>query len=77
MSQILKFPDIVSRRTPKDGTFEEAVGGTEAKDAEPSHNDGRSMERIYPAANARGATGVHGRRVEAHKSLLPADWRVE
>ena len=31
MSQILKFPDIVSRRTPKDGTPEEAVAGTEAK----------------------------------------------
>ena len=31
MSQILKFPDIVSRRTPKDGTLKEAVAGTEAK----------------------------------------------
>jgi hypothetical protein len=31
MSQILKFPDIFSRRTPKDGTLEEAVAGTEAK----------------------------------------------
>jgi hypothetical protein len=31
MSQVLKFPDIVSRRTPKDGTLKEAVAGTEAK----------------------------------------------
>jgi hypothetical protein len=31
MSQILKFPDIVSRRRPRDGTLEEAVAGTEAK----------------------------------------------
>jgi hypothetical protein len=30
MSQILKFPSV-SRRTPKDGTPEEAVPGTEAK----------------------------------------------
>jgi len=29
MSQILKFPDSISRRTPKDGT--RAVAGTEAK----------------------------------------------
>jgi hypothetical protein len=28
MSQILKFPVSVSRRTPKDGTPEEAVAGT-------------------------------------------------
>jgi hypothetical protein len=31
MSQILKFPDSVSRRTPKDGTLEEAVAGMEAE----------------------------------------------
>jgi hypothetical protein len=31
MSQILKFPDRVSRRTPKYGTPKEAVAGTEAK----------------------------------------------
>jgi hypothetical protein len=31
VSQILKFSDSVSRRTPKDGTPEEAVAGTEAK----------------------------------------------
>jgi len=31
MSQILKFPDIVSRRTPKDGAPEEAVAGAKAK----------------------------------------------
>jgi hypothetical protein len=31
MSQILKFSGNVSRRTPEDGTLEEAVAGTEAK----------------------------------------------
>jgi hypothetical protein len=31
MSQILKFPDNVSRRTSKDGTPEEAIAGTQAK----------------------------------------------
>src|ERR1700745_726781 len=32
------------------------------------------LMQIYLAVNARGATGVHGRCVEAHKSLLPAHW---
>ena len=31
MSQILKFPDRISRRTTKDGTPEEAIAGAEAK----------------------------------------------
>jgi hypothetical protein len=34
MSQILKFPDSVSRRTPKNGT-PEAVAGTETKMSSP------------------------------------------
>src|SRR4029077_914764 len=31
MSQILRFPDSVSRRTPKDGTPQASIAGTEAK----------------------------------------------
>ena len=41
MSQILKFPDSVSRRTPKDGAPEEAVAATEALLDDQHNEEGR------------------------------------
>ena len=51
-------PMCHTRRRQMRGESQSMASGSQ--DAEPSRNDGRSMERIYPATNARGAIGVHG-----------------
>ena len=56
MSQILKFPDSFSRRTPKDGTPQESITGTEAEMPSLPIMTGDQWSEFIRLLTPRGAT---------------------